>query len=115
VRKVRAGLDAACEAEGRDPASLPLSTMTGWLVGADADELRDRAARLSKWNGGDGDGDAFLASLEDSTIKGTVPEAVERLHELREAGLTRVMAQHLLHRDLDAVALIGREVAPQVA
>jgi F420-dependent oxidoreductase-like protein len=115
VGDIRARLDAACEAEGRDPASLPLSMMTGWMVGADADELRRRAAELSRWKGEDGDGDAFLASMRAATIKGTVPEAVEQLRALEEAGLTRVMGQHLLHRDLDAVALMGREVAPQVA
>jgi alkanesulfonate monooxygenase SsuD/methylene tetrahydromethanopterin reductase-like flavin-dependent oxidoreductase (luciferase family) len=115
VRDIRARLDAACEAEGRDPSSLPLSMMTGWMVGADAGELRARAAELSRWKGEDGDGDAFLASLPESTIKGTVPDAVERLRALEQAGLTRVMGQHLLHRDLDAVALMGREVAPAVA
>jgi F420-dependent oxidoreductase-like protein len=115
VRDIRARLDAACEAEGRDPADLPLSMMTGWLVGADADELRDRAARLSEWKGEDGDGDAHLASTPDSTIKGTVAEAIEQLRALEQAGLTRVMGQHLLHRDLDAVALIGREIAPELA
>jgi alkanesulfonate monooxygenase len=115
VRDIRGRLDAACEAEGRDPADLPLSMMTGWLVGADADELRNRAARLSEWKGEDGDGDAYLASLPDSTIKGTAPEAVEQLQALEQAGLTRVMGQHLLHRDLDAVALIGREIAPELA
>jgi alkanesulfonate monooxygenase SsuD/methylene tetrahydromethanopterin reductase-like flavin-dependent oxidoreductase (luciferase family) len=115
VREIRAGLDAACEAEGRDPASLPLSTMTGWLVGADRDELRQRAARLSEWNGEGGEGDPFLAALDESTIQGTVEEAVEQLRALEQAGLSRVMAQHLLHRDLDAIAIIGREVAPQVA
>ncbi len=115
VRDIRARLDAACEAEGRDPASLPLSMMTGWMVGADGDELRDRAARLSEWKGEGGDGDAYLAALPETTIKGTVAEAVEQLRELEAAGLTRVMGQQLLHRDLDAVALIGREVAPAVA
>ncbi len=49
--KTRAGLDAACEAEGRDPATLPLSLMTGWLVGADEADLHDRAARLAEWQG----------------------------------------------------------------
>jgi F420-dependent oxidoreductase-like protein len=110
--EVRAGLDAACEAEGRDPASLPLSTMTGWLVGADREELRRRAARLAEWNGEGGDADPFL---DDSTIQGTVSEAVEQLRGLEEAGVSRVMCQHLLHRDLDAIAVMGREIAPQVA
>jgi hypothetical protein len=36
------------------------------------------------------------------------------LEELAEAGVERVLAQHLLHRDLDAVEQIGRRVAPAV-
>ena len=115
VAAIRAGLDAACEAEGRDPATLPLSMMTGWLVGADRAELVDRAARLSKWKGEGGDGEALLAALPDSTIQGTGTEAIARLRELEAAGLTRLMGQHLLHRDLGAVALMGREIAPALA
>lgn len=115
VAAIRGGLDRACEAEGRDPASLPLSMMTGWLVGADRAELVDRAARLAAWQGEAADGEAFLASLPETTIAGTVAEAIERLEALREAGLDRIMGQNLLHRDLDAVALIGREVAPRLA
>jgi alkanesulfonate monooxygenase SsuD/methylene tetrahydromethanopterin reductase-like flavin-dependent oxidoreductase (luciferase family) len=114
VAEVRAGLDRACEDEGRDPATLPLSMMTVWLVGADRDELLDRAARLSRWKGEDGDGETFLAGLRESAIQGTAEEAIEQLRELEAAGLTRVMGQHLLHRDLVAVALMGREIAPRV-
>lgn len=112
IADIRRRLDAACEAEGRDPASLPLSMMTGWLVGADRAELLDRASRLSQWKGQGDDGEAFIAGLRESTILGTVDEAVEQLRELEAAGLTRIMGQHLLHRDLDAVALMGREIAP---
>jgi alkanesulfonate monooxygenase SsuD/methylene tetrahydromethanopterin reductase-like flavin-dependent oxidoreductase (luciferase family) len=112
VGDLRRRLDEACEKERRDPATLPLSMMTGWLVGADRAELLDRASRLSKWKGGDGNGEAFIAGLRESTVLGTTEEAIERLRELQEAGLTRIMGQHLLHRDLDAVALMGREIAP---
>jgi len=114
VADLRRRLDDACEKEGRDPATLPLSMMTGWLVGADREDLVDRASRLSEWKGEDGDSEAFIAGLRPSTILGTVEEAVEQLQELKAAGLTRIMGQHLLHRDLDAVALMGREVAPRV-
>ncbi|MDX6623725.1 MAG: hypothetical protein QOE75_1657 [Solirubrobacterales bacterium] len=114
VAEIRSGLDAACEAENRDPKSLPLSMMTGWLVGADQDDLRSRAARLSEWKGEGGDGDAYLASLRDSTITGTPDQAIEQLHELEAAGLTRIMGQHLLHRDLDAIELMGRQIAPSL-
>lgn len=112
VADLRRRLDEACEREERDPATLPLSMMTGWLVGADRDDLVDRAARLSRWKGQGDDGEAFMAGLRPSTILGTVEEAIEQLRELEAAGLTRIMGQHLLHRDLDAVALMGREIAP---
>ena len=77
-------------------------------------QLLDRASRLSEWKGEGGDGEAFIAGLRESTILGTVEEAVEQLQELEAAGLNRIMGQHLLHRDLEAVALMGREVAPRV-
>jgi alkanesulfonate monooxygenase SsuD/methylene tetrahydromethanopterin reductase-like flavin-dependent oxidoreductase (luciferase family) len=48
-------------------------------------------------------------------VVGTVDAAAEQLAALREAGVKRVMCQHLVHEDLDAVALIGRELAPRVA
>jgi F420-dependent oxidoreductase-like protein len=115
IADLRKRLDQACEAADRDPKSLPLSMMTGWLVGADADELRDRAGRLAQWKGEGDDGEAYLAGLRESTIKGTVPEAVEQLRELEAAGLTRIMGQHLLHRDLDAIELLGREIVPALA
>jgi F420-dependent oxidoreductase-like protein len=108
VADIRRRLDEACAAEGRDPVTLPLSMMTGWLVGADRDELIDRASRLAQWKGEGDDGEAFVAGLRESTILGTVEEAVEQLRELEAAGLTRIMGQHLLHRDLDAVALMAQ-------
>jgi F420-dependent oxidoreductase-like protein len=112
ILDIRTRLDEACEAADRDPATLPLSMMTGWLVGSDRDDLRNRAARLARWKGQDDTGAQFLEEIRESTIVGTVPEAVEQLQTLREAGLTRIMGQHLLHRDLDAIELMGREVIP---
>jgi alkanesulfonate monooxygenase SsuD/methylene tetrahydromethanopterin reductase-like flavin-dependent oxidoreductase (luciferase family) len=115
LRELRGKLDAACEKQGRDPATLPLSVMTGWIVGATREEVVDRAARLAAWQGQDEDGEKFLAEeADDAWIVGTVEEAVEQLRALHEAGCTRVMAQHLLHRDTDAIELIGREVAPLI-
>jgi alkanesulfonate monooxygenase SsuD/methylene tetrahydromethanopterin reductase-like flavin-dependent oxidoreductase (luciferase family) len=115
IAEIRAGLDRACEAEGREPETLPLSMMTGWLVGADREELVDRASRLAQWKGQGDDGEALIAGLRGSTILGTAEEAVEQLRGLEAAGLARIMGQHLLHRDLDAVALMGREIAPALA
>jgi F420-dependent oxidoreductase-like protein len=109
---MRGRLDEACEAEGRDPASLPLSVMTGWLVGSDGEDLLQRASNLSEWKDEGEDGEAFLAAAPDNWIKGTLPEAVDQLKALEQAGVHRVMAQHLLHRDLDAIALLGDRVIP---
>ena len=46
---------------------------------------------------------------------GTVDEAVAKLRAFEEAGVERVMLQHLLHTDLEMVHLIGREIVPSVA
>jgi F420-dependent oxidoreductase-like protein len=110
---LRRELDEACRRESREP--MPLSLMTGWLVGADRAELLDRAGQLAERRGHDGDAESFLASLPESWITGTLDEATARLGELADAGVERVMLQHLLHTDLDAVAQIGRHVAPAVA
>jgi F420-dependent oxidoreductase-like protein len=110
---IRRGLDDACRREVRNP--IRLSLMTGWLVGEDRAELLDRAARLAEWRGHPGGAEGFLGSLPESWIAGTLDQATERLRELAAAGVERVMLQHLLHRDLDAIAQIGRRMAPAVA
>jgi hypothetical protein len=40
---------------------------------------------------------------------------LERLSQYRTAGIDRVMLQHLLHDDLDTLALIGEQVIPPAA
>jgi F420-dependent oxidoreductase-like protein len=113
ARERRARIAAACEAAGREP--IPFSDMTTVLVGADRAELRDRARRLAEFMGEDAaDPDRWLAQAPESWIAGTVDEVAARLDELAAVGVTRVMCQHLLHDDLDAVELLGRKVAPLV-
>ena len=110
---IRAQLDEACEREGREP--IPLSLMTTWLSGADRAELLDRAGQLAEWQGEDTDAETFLAEQRNSSLAGTLDENVERLRELAAAGVERIMAQHLVHRDLGTVEQLGRVVAPAVA
>jgi F420-dependent oxidoreductase-like protein len=98
-------VEAACEAAGREP--IPFSLMTGVLVGRDRAELEDRTRLLTEFRGNAPGGGAW--------ITGTVDEVAEQLGALRDAGVARVMCQHLLHTDVDMVALIGKELAPQVA
>jgi alkanesulfonate monooxygenase SsuD/methylene tetrahydromethanopterin reductase-like flavin-dependent oxidoreductase (luciferase family) len=110
---IRAQLDEACEAAGRDP--IPLSLMVTWLAGERRAELLDRAGRLAEWQGRDADPEHVLEELRDSSIAGTLDENIGRLRELGAVGVERVMLQHLLHRDLEAVEEIGYRVAPAVA
>jgi alkanesulfonate monooxygenase SsuD/methylene tetrahydromethanopterin reductase-like flavin-dependent oxidoreductase (luciferase family) len=108
-RERKQRIAAACIDIGRDP--IPFSLMTGFLVGRDDAELRDRAARLALRRGEDDDSPD---ALPPAWLVGTPAEIADQLTELQEAGVERVMLQHLLHEDLEAVELIGREVIPAV-
>jgi F420-dependent oxidoreductase-like protein len=98
---------------GRDRDDFRFSAMVSVAVGADEGQVRDRVARLAEWQGRERED--VLSSLRAGGVMGTVDEAAERLRELEAAGAQRVMLQHLLHDDLDAVELIGRELIPRVA
>jgi F420-dependent oxidoreductase-like protein len=110
--QIRRDLDLACRREGRDP--IPLSLMTGCLAGEDRAEVLERAGRLADWRGHRDGSESFLRSVPESWLVGTLDEVVSGLRELAGVGVDRVMAQHLLHRDLGAVEQIGRRVAPAV-
>jgi alkanesulfonate monooxygenase SsuD/methylene tetrahydromethanopterin reductase-like flavin-dependent oxidoreductase (luciferase family) len=114
-RARRAALDEACRAVGRDPSTLPLSLMTGCVVGRDEAELRERAAPVQRVRGDDGDVHEWMArNAARGMLIGTVEQVADQLGALEAAGVTRVFLQHLDHRDLDAVELMGRELAPAV-
>ncbi len=111
VHERRERLERACVKAGRD--SLPLSIMTGVVVGADESDLRDRVRRLGERMGSDASG--LLDQPPSGWIVGTLDQAAEQLSALGEAGVSRVMCQQLLHDDLDAVELLGAQLAPRVA
>jgi F420-dependent oxidoreductase-like protein len=111
ARERRERIDHACEAVGRDP--IPFSLMTTVLVGADEAELRSRLARFGALTGADGD--QLLREPPETWVLGTLDQATEQLLAFSEAGVARVMCQHLLHDDLDAIAQIGEQLAPRVA
>ena len=104
ARERRARLDEFCAEVGRDPSTLPLSLMTACIIGHDRHEVDERLDAFGRppWK-------------PEASLIGTVDEVVARLREYEAVGVTGVMCQHLLHRDLDMVELIGRELAPAVA
>jgi F420-dependent oxidoreductase-like protein len=108
----RGRLVAACEAAGRDPATLPFSLMTTCIVAEDRATLRERARGVMRVTGDDGDPDAFLAAAPAAWVAGTVDEVVDQLRALEATGVERIMLQHLAHDDLESVALIGERIVP---
>jgi F420-dependent oxidoreductase-like protein len=107
ARRRRSVLDEACRAAGRDPATLPLSLMTGCIVAPDRATLDERIAAVQQVTRDDSD-----PATWDGWLIGTVDEVGERMRELAGAGVERFFLQHLDHRDLESVALIGRELVP---
>jgi F420-dependent oxidoreductase-like protein len=113
-QEVRAALDAACDAIGRDPATLPLSIMTSFATGASREEAAARAARLLERRGQPA-GEDPLAALAEGSLAGTPGQVLQRLAQFAAVGVTRVMLQHLLHDDLEVLDVIGSEIIPEAA
>ncbi len=109
ARDRRERIARACEAAGRPP--MPFSVMATVIVGRDEREVADRARLVGEWRGSEVD----LAAMRDTQFVGTVEQVAQRLRAYEAAGVERVMLQHLLHRDLDTVELLGRQLAPAVA
>ena len=108
VRERRTKVQEACERARREP--IPFSAMIGTVIGADAADLADRARRVGERIGSDGE--TLLREPPSGWIVATVEQAAEQFAAYREAGLSRVMCQQLVHDDLDAVALLGDQLAP---
>ena len=108
-------VSAACEAIGRDPATVRRSVLLKVVAGANEAEVRRRAAEQMAWQNEDGDVDAYLDGLRSSGLAGAPAEIVERLADYAAVGVQRVLVHQLVHTDLDAVELIGREVLSAAA
>lgn len=108
-------ISVACEAIGRDPASVRRSLLSKTLVGTDEEDLRQKAAALMAFDGEEGDVDAYLEDVRAGHIAGTVEQVLERLAAYAAAGIQRVLVHQLVHTDLDSIELIGREIVPEAA
>jgi F420-dependent oxidoreductase-like protein len=111
VRERRERIHRACEAAGREP--IPFSLMTPVVVGADDADLRARATRTAQFRGLDPE--MVLNDTPASWIVGTLDQVAEQMLVLKEAGVSRVLCQHLPPDDLDYVELLGRQLAPRLA
>src|SRR3954453_13346498 len=110
-RRIHAALDEATARHGRD--ELVFSFMETTLIGRDRDDLMAKANQFGELHGDGMGGEQLLAEHVGDWICGTVDEVAGQLEELAAAGLERAMLQHLSHRDLDTVRLIGEELQPR--
>jgi F420-dependent oxidoreductase-like protein len=77
-----------------------------------AEQARERRERIAAACADAGrDPITFSAMIR---LEGSPDELIEGLRSLAEAGVERVMLQHLAHDDLATVELVGREVIPHV-
>ncbi len=109
ARERFAAVAAAGAAAGRDPAAVRRSVMVGFVVGEDAAAVRERARRTPEGLGQDGAG-----ALPEGWLHGTPDDVVGQIEAFAEAGVQRIVLQHNLFRDLEALALVGRDVLPRV-
>jgi hypothetical protein len=56
-----------------------------------------------------------VQQYRSTQVLGTVDEAIESLRAYEASGVERIMLQHLHHRDLDMVKLLGKFLVPAVA
>jgi alkanesulfonate monooxygenase SsuD/methylene tetrahydromethanopterin reductase-like flavin-dependent oxidoreductase (luciferase family) len=95
----------ACEAIGRDPASMRFSVAAVTCCGADAAEIARRAKAIGREE----------AELRTHGACGTPAELVDRLGEWADAGADVAYLQILDLNDLDHLRLIAREVLPALS
>jgi F420-dependent oxidoreductase-like protein len=94
----------ACEAAGRLPATMTFSVAQTVCCGKDEAEFRRRAAVIGR----------EPAEIRQHGLAGTPGEVAAKIGEFAEIGAERVYLQVLDLSDLDHLALIASDVAPQV-
>jgi probable F420-dependent oxidoreductase len=112
----------ACEAAGRDPASLRRSIGAYVLVGSDEADLKRRFERLAECTPPgvlqtvSGGREVSLGEFRERGIVGLVSEAADRLGRLSELGVEEVVASlgalPFQVADEEDVELVGHELAP---
>ncbi|WP_035869363.1 TIGR03560 family F420-dependent LLM class oxidoreductase [Cryptosporangium arvum] len=95
---------AAAESAGRDPKEIVFSAAQIVVCGQNDAEIARRAASVGR----------EVDELRENGLCGTPDEVAAKLRSFGELGAERMYLQFLDLQDLDHLALIANEVAPQV-
>ncbi len=101
VPEIAGRVQRACEAIGRDPATLGISVANTLVLGSDDDEVERRAAAIGR-----------TAELSRFGFGGTAAQVTDRIGQYRDAGVDTVYLQMVDLRDLDHLRLFAAEVLP---
>jgi alkanesulfonate monooxygenase SsuD/methylene tetrahydromethanopterin reductase-like flavin-dependent oxidoreductase (luciferase family) len=113
-RHRRGHLDAACTRIGRDPRTLRLSAMIEFVLAETQGQVAELLELIARRQGL-GSGAEFLATDGvggESMLVGTPDVVRQRLREYADAGVDRVVLQHLLHDHCEMLSLAAQEVLP---
>jgi len=105
-------LERHCEAEGRDPATIQRSVMTGYIAGenqAEVDRKVQEAIATAPERFRRTDGKPPMTALW-----GTAPQIVEQIKELEEHGISRIMLQYRTPPSRSDLEFVASEILPKV-
>lgn len=98
-------LNEKLEQNGRSPATVRRSLMTGCVFGKDAATLQNKLASYKQ---------TAVELRQRGIAAGTANEIVDLLGEFAQAGAQRVMLQWIDLDDLDGLEALGTAVLPQI-
>ena len=99
---LQTGIDAACEAAGRDPSTVLRTAAQVVCCGADEAQIARRAASIGR----------EVEELRSNGMAGTPEELVAKLERFAEAGMRRIYLQVLDLDDLEHLDLVAEQVLP---
>lgn len=105
IRPAIERVNAACEAEGRNPDEIVKSAALVLCVGGSETEVQRRAEAIGR----------PADDLRRDGVAGTPSEVIDRLAAYGAEGIERMYLQVLDLQDLDHVAMVGAEIIPAVA
>ncbi|MGE0056943.1 MAG: TIGR03560 family F420-dependent LLM class oxidoreductase [Dehalococcoidia bacterium] len=112
-RQKIAALEAHCEKEKRDPATIERSLMVAYITGATEAEVAQRRDRAIA-NASPRLKERLDAGEPLPWLVGTPAQLVEQVQAWEAEGVSRLQLQHLAEPDYEQLELVAKEVLPKV-